>query len=257
MKIRSRLLNKLAAKGLVATLRMLFRTTRIRIHAMDADTVAYEPLPEKFLYPVWHDTLAFPLFCGPIHDMSTLVSQHRDGSLLAFAMESLGVAAVRGSSSRGGARAVRQLIDTADSVHITITPDGPRGPKRELKSGIVFLASHMNRRIVPVGAAASRCWRLRGSWTNLVIPKPWSKVHFVTGKAITIPPKLSKEQLRELTAHVQQQLDATQTCAEQLANGDVNSIAEQIHESPTATRSESQTSLGDFVQRSVNQDRAA
>ncbi|MDA1015280.1 MAG: lysophospholipid acyltransferase family protein [Planctomycetota bacterium] len=232
MKIRSRLLNKFAAKCTVGLLRMLFRTTRIRIHPMEARTVAYEPLDEKFLYPVWHDSLAFPLFCGPIHDMSTLVSQHRDGSLLAFAMESLGVAAVRGSSSRGGARAVRQLIDSAKQVHITITPDGPRGPKRELKSGIVFLASHMGRRIVPVGAAASRCWRLHGSWTDLVIPKPFSKVHFVTGKAITIPAKLSKDQLRDLTVIVEQQLHATQSCAERLANGLISSIDELLAEPP-------------------------
>ncbi len=223
MKIRSPLLNKIAAKTIVAVLRLLFRTVSVTIHKAESNTAAYEPLDEKFLYAVWHDTLVFPLFCGRAYDMSTLVSQHRDGSLLASSMECLGVSAVRGSSSRGGAKAMRQMIESAKSLHITITPDGPRGPRRELKSGIVFLASHTNRRIVPIGAATSRCWRLKGSWTDLVIPKPFSKVHFVVGPAVSVPAGLSKDDLRSATQDVDQRLHDTQELADHLAAGqDVN-----------------------------------
>lgn len=229
MKIRSSLLNKLAAKAIVALLRVIFRTVRVTIHQAESATAAYEPLDEKFLYAVWHDGIVFPLFCGPIHDMSTLVSQHRDGSLLATAMECLGVAAVRGSSSHGGAEAMRQMVETAKRLHITITPDGPRGPRRKLDGGIIRLSSKAQRRIVPVAGAASRCWRLKGNWTDLVIPKPFSKVHFVVGPAISIRPRMPKTELGSTAQHVEQCLQATQLAADRLAAGEQVEITELCH----------------------------
>lgn len=226
MKIRSPLLNKLAAKAIVILLRLIFRTVRVTIHHAEPKTVPYEPHEEKFLYAVWHDSLAFPLFCGRLHDTSTLVSRHRDGSLLASAMECLGVGAIRGSSSRGGALAMRQLIDSAKHTHIAITPDGPRGPRRELKSGIVFLASHSQRRILPSAGATSRFWRLKGSWTDLIVPKPFSKVHLVVNHAISVPAGLSKSELQAATEQVNQRMHETQALADRLAAGEVCDVTE-------------------------------
>ena len=83
---------------------------------------------------------------------------------------------------------MRQLIREAEGNHIVMTPDGPRGPRRELSPGIVFLASHSGRAIVPSAFTCERGWRFGVGWTDLLVPKPFSKVHLLTGEPIHIPP---------------------------------------------------------------------
>ena len=114
---------------------------------------------------------------------------------------------IRGSSSRGGAEAMKQLIELVDDRHICITPDGPRGPRHELKPGIVFIASKSGRRIVPSIYAADREWRIKGSWTDQMIPKPFSNVHLFTADAIEIPAELSREQIEQYVNKVQSEMD--------------------------------------------------
>lgn len=83
---------------------------------------------------------------------------------------------------------MRQLIREAEGNHIVMTPDGPRGPRRELSSGVVFLASHSGRAIVPTAFTCERGWRFGVGWTDLLVPKPFSKVHLLTGEPIHILP---------------------------------------------------------------------
>lgn len=220
MRIRHPWLTPLAAAALVLAFRLLFRTLRIQIDADSPWREGYHPQPrDRFLYCVWHDSLLIPIFAGRPHHMSTLVSRHQDGSYLAEAMRRVGIEAVRGSSSRGGVQALRQLVDVARTHHITITPDGPRGPRREVKEGIVFLASHTGRAIVPVAAACRSCWRFRGSWTDLMIPRPFTTVYGVTGRPLHVPPKLSREQLAQYTALLQEEMDRANIEAEMRAHG--------------------------------------
>ena len=68
-------------------------------------------------------------------------------------------------------------MKTARDHHIVITPDGPRGPRQAMKSGIVYLASRSGREIIPVAHGCSRGWRVKGSWTDMMIPKPFSRVY--------------------------------------------------------------------------------
>jgi lysophospholipid acyltransferase (LPLAT)-like uncharacterized protein len=142
----------------------------------------------------------------PYH-MSALVSKHQDGSYLSESMHWLHVTPYRGSTNRGGAQAVRQLVDAAERLHITITPDGPRGPRRTMKDGIVFLASRSGQAIVPMAFGCRRGVRINGTWTDMLLPLPFTRVYLASAEPIHVPSDLSREQLVDYTARVQQAMD--------------------------------------------------
>lgn len=207
MKIRSVWLTKLAVRVGVTALRLLFATCPKRF-VISPGTNAYDPdLAERFLYCVWHDVLLFPMLMGQAHHMSGLTSKHQDGSFLAEAFRLLKIAPFRGSTSRGGAQAVRQLLEAADKLHITITPDGPRGPRRQMKEGIVFLASRTGKGIVPMAFGCRRGFRIRGTWTDMLIPFPFTTTFVIADEPIRLSKELTREELDAAVQQVQSTMD--------------------------------------------------
>jgi len=217
LKIRSPLLTNLAARLAVMLLRMLFWTCRIRIHETQPATSPYAPTGEqRYLYSIWHDQLILSAFCKSVYGkMAGLVSRHQDGSYLADAMKLVHIEPVRGSSSRGGDRAMRELMSHAQDKHISITPDGPRGPRREAKPGIVFLASYSGRAIIPVAFSCRSSWRIQGSWTDMEIPKPFSTVDALGGDPFSVPSGLDRAGINYHLSLLQEQMDALQCEVEQ------------------------------------------
>ena len=233
MKIRNRLLVVTLGWMIYLTLRLIFWTVRKRFVIVDLDSLAYTPDAKgRFLYCTWHDSILLPLFLGRPHHMSAIVSQHRDGDYLTDLMRKLKIHCVRGSSTSGGVEALREAIKVAQERHITITPDGPRGPRRELKDGIVFLASKARRPIVATGFYCERCWKIQGRWTDLVVPKPFSKVHMVLSEPIHVPHKISRDELRQFTQAVQETMESTCAQAQQVATGKQTCNTEDITEAP-------------------------
>ncbi len=102
---------------------------------------------------------------------------------------------------------MRQLLDVAEQQHITITPDGPRGPRQVMKQGIVFLASRTGQAILPMACGCRWGFRIKGSWTDMLIPLPFARVHGVLGRPIPVPAELSRQQLLDVTARVQEAMD--------------------------------------------------
>jgi lysophospholipid acyltransferase (LPLAT)-like uncharacterized protein len=222
MKFTSPRLIKLAARSLIATVRAVFRTCKVETLPEGALwRIGYEEdaPSEYFLYSIWHDLLLFPIFGRNCRNMAALVSGHRDGSILADLMQQLQIDIVRGSTSRGGARAVRELMAEAGRRHISITPDGPRGPRRVMKSGIVYLASRMQRAIIPTGYSASRYWTFRGSWTDLRVPQPLSTIYLLGGEPIRVPADLSRGGIEHYRLIVQREMDHLCNLAERRAQG--------------------------------------
>ena len=112
----------------------------------------------------------------PARSGAVLTSASKDGAILAETLRCFGAAAVRGSSSRRGAKASKELVEWVDAgFDIAITPDGPRGPKYRLAPGVVRLAGATGARILPVVVHYENAWRLK-SWDRFFIPKPFSKV---------------------------------------------------------------------------------
>jgi lysophospholipid acyltransferase (LPLAT)-like uncharacterized protein len=208
LKIRSPLLTKMAIALFTRLVRLLFCTVRCDFRTQTAGTNPYIVSgPERFLYCVWHDSMIVPMFAGRHTSSAALVSRHQDGSYIAGILRMVGMSSVRGSTKHGGASALRQMMTTAKDKHIVITPDGPRGPRRRMHSGIVFLASHTGRAIVPTAYACLRSWKIKGSWTDLTMPKPFTKIFLMAGAPIRVPAELSREEFARYIALVQDEMD--------------------------------------------------
>ncbi|MFN0199563.1 MAG: lysophospholipid acyltransferase family protein [Planctomycetaceae bacterium] len=214
-----RIFTRWASWMIVNGSRLLFATLRREIHFLNPGTNPFvKPEGNLYLYAVWHDSMLIPIFAGPQTYMAALVSRHQDGSYLAQSLERLGMQTVRGSSKHGGATAVRQMMEVTKHRHITITPDGPQGPRREMKAGMVFLASQTGRAIIPTTYSCRRSWRIQGRWTDLMVPKPFTKYYLLTGDPIVVPPDITREEVRNYIKRVQQAMDDLQIEADRLAN---------------------------------------
>jgi lysophospholipid acyltransferase (LPLAT)-like uncharacterized protein len=156
---------------------------------------------------VWHDEIMLSLFARKHKIVAAITSQHQDGTYLASVLDLMGVTPIRGSSSKGGIEALRKAMTVAEERHIVVTPDGPRGPRHVLKDGIVFLSSKTRNPIVPLSFECSRYWRVKGKWTDLVIPKPFSKLTVIYGEPIEVPKRLRRDSMIEYTQIVQAGMD--------------------------------------------------
>jgi lysophospholipid acyltransferase (LPLAT)-like uncharacterized protein len=162
--------------GLVSVcIRLLGSTWRVRrVHGERLD----EPVArgESVIVVFWHGE---GLTIGWTHrhrGFAPLVSTHADGEIVARVVESLGYRTVRGSSTRGGMRALIEMARLLEEgVSVALTPDGPRGPYHVFSPGALTLARRTGRPIIALSADADRAWRLR-SWDRYLVPKPFALV---------------------------------------------------------------------------------
>ena len=111
-----------------------------------------------------------------------------DGDVIAYVAERFGIHSVRGSSSRGGMGAFKQLLTLhKQGYDLGLTVDGPRGPRYEVKAGIIAAASRTGMPVLPFAAVAKREWVLNRSWDHFRVPKPFTTIICVFGEAIIVP----------------------------------------------------------------------
>jgi len=219
VRICSPLLFRLSGFILALAMRALFWTLRLDIRtARNANPYAASG-DARFLYAVWHDSIAMAAFGGRHVRTVALTSHHRDGLFVASVLKAIGLPTVRGSTGHRGDSALREILTTARDSDIVLTPDGPRGPYRKMSTGTVFLASRSGRAIVPTAFSCERSWTIRGSWTGLVIPKPFSKVFLLAGDPIEVPVDLSRDKLTQYAAQIQGHMDRLDAQARRLASG--------------------------------------
>src|SRR5262245_16895790 len=144
MKIRNPWLLKVLGLLMAWTIRLWVKTLRVRYRSVGKDRHPHRlPPEERYIYVFWHENLFLPACLYARHDCIALVSKHADGQLIAEACQSLGFRTVRGSTGRAGAvEAARQILALSKhGNHIGVTPDGPRGPRRQVQAGVLYLAS--------------------------------------------------------------------------------------------------------------------
>jgi hypothetical protein len=128
------------------------------------------------VFALWHGDLLPLLYLHRNEGVTVLVSEHRDGELIARIAESLGFRTVRGSTSRGAARALVGMVRELKEGHdVAVTPDGPRGPARSFAPGALIAAQRADAPVIAVGLSAKTSWRL-SSWDGFLIPKPFARV---------------------------------------------------------------------------------
>lgn len=144
-----------------------------------------------------------------------LISEHNDGRMIAKVMTYLGIHSVAGSSSRSGREALFKLMDRLKAGdHIAITPDGPKGPARKLKNGVIRIAERSGASIYPYAIAAEKKWTFR-SWDQMILPKPFTRAVRIMGDEIVIPPKLDKDALEAYALKVENALNDLSKRAEE------------------------------------------
>jgi lysophospholipid acyltransferase (LPLAT)-like uncharacterized protein len=182
-KIVRRLPGKPFTWVLYVIIRALYASMRIRV--IGADIPRYFQLRDKGVINIfWHGRilLAAPIYTGK--GLHILISRHGDGEIIANIMKLFGFFLVRGSSSKGGKEAFREMVRLArENKELAITPDGPRGPFEEVKLGVAQVARITGCPVIPLGFYASPCWRLR-SWDRFLLPYPFSRGVFVWGEPL-------------------------------------------------------------------------
>lgn len=168
--------------------RVLSSTYRVRYFHTEHKTQAAALHPRgSFVYGLWHEYFFVCVAAHPRQNITPMISRSNDGELISFIGKKLGFSPVRGSSSRGGTEAREELYGRiASGLTAAFTADGPKGPRRKLKSGLVDLSRTGQMAILPVAAAADRYWRLR-SWDQSLIPKPFAKIAVVYSAPYLVP----------------------------------------------------------------------
>lgn len=192
----------------VACMRFLRWSLRVR-HVGREHPEACWARGERIIVAFWHGQLLMMPFASPGRPAAILISQHRDGEYIARIAARLGFYVVRGSATRGGARALRELLTALrGDYNVAITPDGPKGPRRQVKSGVVELSRLSGMPILPVAFAAARARVLRRSWDQFFIPRPGSPAAYVWGEPLRVPPDTDRDELAKYQQLLAERLDA-------------------------------------------------
>jgi len=170
--------------------------------------------PVVFVF--WHGQLLPLVHIHRGEGIVVLVSEHDDGEYITRVIERNGFGTVRGSSTRGGTTGLRGLVRAARAGRdLALTPDGPRGPRGELKPGALLVAQLTGLPIVPLVVGASRGWRL-GSWDGFLVPWPLSKVVVEYLPPRFIPREASRDDLAKLSREIGGELnEATRRLAQE------------------------------------------
>src|SRR5262245_55741376 len=140
MKIRSPVLDQFVGIVGACTVRSWMGTVRFKVRCpMPQLDPAHRLHRGRYIYAFWHESILAMIGVRRIRNMAVLISRHQDGEYITQIARRLGASVVRGSSTRGGQAALLGMLQASEANHLLITPDGPRGPRRQFRSGAVFL----------------------------------------------------------------------------------------------------------------------
>ena len=173
---------RLLSHAAYAFLRILNGTLRVRhVHAE-----RIEDAP-RYIIAFWHECILGAMHSRWRKPTTAMISRSKDGEIVARVLHLYGAETARGSSNRGGPAALRELLrDVRDGKNIAFTPDGPKGPRRVAKDGVVYAAKITGLPVIPFHFTAKSKKRLR-SWDRMIVPRPFSRAVYVYGEPIVVP----------------------------------------------------------------------
>lgn len=189
--------------------KVLSATWRVRVSGMDRRRRAVESGRTKgILIASFHENAAAGVLSHQGQPICQMISRSKDGEIVAFIGEKMGYMPIRGSSSRGSKEARDAMVAAVSSGLIgAITVDGPRGPRRILKNGIVDVARKTGAPVIPTTCIGSSMWILRKTWDQTRIPKPFSRVLVHYGDPITVPANARDDQFLGYTDKITVELN--------------------------------------------------
>jgi len=204
----------LAARFAWLMLNLLGRTVRLR----EIGSEHYRRLEGEgrgYIFTLWHGRMFIPIFIQRNRGIVAMVSQHTDGEIIARAVEMLGYKTVRGSSTRGGGKALREMVKLIKAgANGAMTPDGPRGPRGDFKEGSLILAQLTGAYLIPMTHACSKA-KVFGSWDSFMLAKPFSRVVAAYGEPVEVPRKLDEDGLAKMKSEMERRMNELVERAEQ------------------------------------------
>ncbi len=190
-------LSLFAGQGVI---RALARTWRYK--AVGQESVMRLRADRKpILFTLWHGQMLPLLWFHRNEGVAALVSEHKDGEVIARILDWMGYALIRGSTSRGANRALLGIVRTLREGHdVAVTPDGPRGPRHKFAPGAVVAAHRAQAPIMPTVAHVDRFWQLK-TWDGFIIPKPFAKITVAYGTPVQVSgdsPRVAAEEAPRL-----------------------------------------------------------
>lgn len=145
------------------------------------------------LFTIWHGQMLPLLWHHRDQGVAVLVSEHKDGEVVARILDWMGYGLIRGSTSRGASRALIGLVRALrEGNDVAITPDGPRGPRHKFAPGAAIAANRAKAPIMPTVAHVDRYWQL-GTWDGFVIPKPFARITIAYGELTRVDAATPRE----------------------------------------------------------------
>ncbi|HEX8430671.1 MAG TPA: lysophospholipid acyltransferase family protein [Longimicrobium sp.] len=186
-------------------LNTLMRTTSVRTRG-EENFRQFWDRKQPTVFTLWHGRLLPCTYHHRHQDVATIISQHRDGEYINRVVRKWGYHTVRGSSSRGGVEALRELVKHLRAGRsVAITPDGPRGPREKMKPGPLLAAQLSGAPIIPTVSGASRAWYF-GGWDRFLIPKPFARLQVLYGEPVFVPRRASESELQAISDEVEARL---------------------------------------------------
>lgn len=165
----------------------------------------------------WHGRLLMaPYSWQKPRPFKMLISGHRDGELIAHTVKHLGISWIKGSSSKGGAAALREMVRVLRAGEwVGITPDGPRGPRMRVSDGILNLARLSGVPIIPMSSGVVR-GKVMQTWDRFLIPGPFTKGYVIWGEPLFVPKDVDADSFNEIRRTLEDRLSALSSEADRL-----------------------------------------
>lgn len=163
--------------------------------------------PGNYILAFWHSRFAMMPYVYPGGKITVLSSLHRDSEYLARILLRFGLDLSKGSSTRGGTQGMRDILRKVRAGYdVGFTPDGPKGPRRRVKMGVVTTARLTGLPVVPVAFSAFPAGRLR-SWDRTLLPRPFTRGLFLYGDPIVVPRGATGEEEERFRLALEEALD--------------------------------------------------
>lgn len=194
--------NKLLGLLIYFLYRVYFLTIKVKVPRIKTN--------KQFIIAHFHQDELPLIEAGRTLSLHAMTSTSKDGEIMTTFLKFMGYSCARGSSTRGGAKALLQLIKNMNKTkqNAVLAVDGPKGPIYKVKDGILLLAKKTASTIIPTGININKSFCFEKSWNKALLPRPFSTVEVVFGKNITVNESSTKEEMSKIKIELEKQLVA-------------------------------------------------
>jgi len=186
-------------------LRLWFASCRVKVR--DGESFRAHAERDTGIAAFWHYSFLYNMFYLGRYPAAVMVSASKDGEYIARLAQLMGHVPVRGSSNRGGVKALREMIDhLRHGKNSAIVADGSQGPARRAQAGVILMASKSGKPIFPIAWAANRTLKFR-SWDRTLVPLPFAAIVVRHGEPLRVPPAVTPVQIETYRVELEQRLN--------------------------------------------------